>query len=222
MFQIENTATQSVFRDSHAARESLPSGFQAILHDLDFDAGLTSILLKVNSVTRKMNVVSPQTSEVIPMRLRETLRLVQYSLLAKYDCSKPKEPRDQVLITCHLGILLYAGIIQNDFWITPMDSQLKREVKLCLQSENFVASSFTALYLWVAFLAGSLILDPSERSSFLRYIVQAVSELSLTSWDNVREVLVNFAWVGKIQDAAGQALWNEVVRLQHEPCSLVG
>ena len=212
---MKNVNTQIVLDDGHTSTQPLHSGFQALLAALDFDPDLSTILHQIASVTQSLNVVSPPNSSIIPMRLRETLRSVQYTLLAKQDHNELHGPRVHTLKTVHLGLLLYAGILQNDFWISPLSSQLRKQVDLYLQSEEGPLTGFVvALRLWFIFLAGPLVLDSTERTLFLRFIAKAKSELALTSWEDARNVLMGFAWVGKIQDVSGQALWDEAVRFR--------
>jgi hypothetical protein len=72
----------------------------------------------------------------------------------------------------------------------------------------------SALRLWLIFLAGSLVLDPTEKSWFVCSIAQAASQLSLSSWCDVKLLLETFAWAGKGQDKHGRDLWDEAMRMQ--------
>ena len=204
-----------MFKNCDTTTQVLPCGFQSLLAALNFDTDLAVILNQVTIVTQNLNVVSPANSSIILTQLRETLRSVQYTLLAKYGCNRLQRSDNQMLKTVRLGLLLYAGILQNDFWISPLGSQLKRQVELCVQGKDRpVTGLMGALRLWVVFLAGPLVLDSSKRSLFVRFIARAREERALTSWEDGRDVLTTFAWVGKIQDASGQALWEESVRWQ--------
>ena len=53
--------------------------------------------------------------------------------------------------------------------------------------------SMRALRLWLIFLPGSLVLDPTEKFWFVYSIVQAVSQLSLSNWCDAKLLLETFA-----------------------------
>lgn len=161
-----------------------------------------------------MNTVNPPKSEVIPLRLRERIRSIQYYLLSREDYDDTSGSGDQLLKACRLGVWLYLGIIQNDFWVSPVSKRLIWQLKSCLRTESFGTDSTHTLRLWLLFLAGCLVLDPTEKSWFVCSLVQAVSQLSLSSWCDAKLLLETFAWAGKVQDRSGQDLWDEAMRMQ--------
>jgi len=203
----------SVLRGGGETERTLAPGFQAVHDDYGFDSDLFDILSKVHTVTQDINTINPPKSEVIPLRLRERIWSVQYSLLSRenYDISGSGY---QLLKACRLGVLLYVGIIQNDFWVSSVSKQLLWQLKSCLQRESFATDSTRALRLWLIFLAGSLVLDPTEKLWFVCSIVQAVSQLLLSNWYDAKLLLETFAWVGKVQDKSGRDLWDEAMRMQ--------
>ena len=208
MLQAESVKMQDILGYCHAAEYGLSSGFQTIQLSFDCDADLSDILHKVTIVTQNLNIINTPKSEIIPMKLRKALRSIQYDILAGHIWDAPDMPTINVLKTLRLGIAIYAGIIQNDFMISPMSSQFTDELKSCLRSEGPKSNSTHALRLWCIFLAFSLDIDTTETSIFLDLAIQIISDLSLASWAEVKELLVSFAWVGKLQDTAGQATWN--------------
>ncbi|KAK9427244.1 fungal-specific transcription factor domain-containing protein [Lipomyces doorenjongii] len=212
--QMESRRVQpSVLRGCDETERTLAPGFQAVHDDYGFDSDLFDILYKVHTVTQDINTVNPPKSEVIPLRLRERIRSVQYYLLSRenYDFSGSG---DQLLKACRLGVLLYVGIIQNEFMVSPISKQLIWQLKSCLQRESFAADSMRALRLWLIFLTGSLVLDPIEKLWFVCSIVEAVSQLSLPNWCDAKLLLETFAWAGKVQDKSGRDLWDEAMRMQ--------
>jgi len=153
-------------------------------------------------------------SEVIPLRLREQIRSVQYDLLSRENHDDTSGSGDQLLEACRLGVLLYVGIIQNEFWVSSTSKHLIWQLKSCLQRGSFASDSTCALRLWLVFLAGSLVLDPTERLWFVYSIVQTVSQLSLPNWWDAKSLLETFAWTGKVQDKSGRDLWDEAMRTE--------
>ena len=204
----------SVLRGCDETLRSLPPGFQAVHDDYGFDSDLFDILYEVNTVTWTMNTVNPPKSEVIPLKLRQMIRSVQYDLLCKENQDDISGLGDQLPKACRLGVLLFVGTIQNEFWISSMSKQLIGQLKSCLQRGSFATDSMRALRLWLIFLGESLVLDPTEKLWFVCSTVQAVSQLSLSSWCDAKSLLETFAWTGKMQDKSGRELWNEAVRMQ--------
>jgi hypothetical protein len=204
----------SALRGCDETERILAPGFQAIHDEYGFDSGLFDIICKVHTVSKDINTVNPPKSEVIPLRLRERIRSVQYSLLSREDYDDVSRAGDQLLKACRTGVLLYVGIIQNDFWVSSISKQLVWQLKSCLQRESFDTHSMRALHLWLTFLVGSLVLDPAEKLWFVCSIVQAVSLLSLSNWRDAKLVLETFAWAGKVQDKSGRDLWDEAMRMQ--------
>lgn len=193
---------------------TLAPGFAALHDDYGIDSDLLDILRKVNVVTQEMSAINPPKSKAIPLRLRKRIRSVQYSLLSgeDYDMSGSENP---VLKACRLGVLLYVGAIQNEFQVSPISKQFILQLKFCLQKEHFNTNSTRALRLWIIFLTGSLVLDPTEKPWLVRSIIEAVSQLSLPSWDDVKLLLKNFAWAETIQNISSRDLWNEAVKIQN-------
>jgi hypothetical protein len=167
-------------------------------------------------VTRDINTVKPPKSEVIPLRLRERIRSIQYYFLTRDNCDDSSGSGDQILQACRLGVLLYLGIIQSEIWVSPISKQLICQLKTFLQRENLATDSMGALRLWLIFLAGSIVLDPPEKLWFVCSIVQAVSQLSISSWCDAKLLLETFAWAGRLQDKSGQELWDEAMRMQSD------
>jgi hypothetical protein len=202
-----------VLRRGGEAGRTLAPGFQAVHDDYSFDSDLLDILCQVHTMTQDINTVNPPKSEAIPLRLRERIRSIQYYVLSRenYDIS---ESGDQLLKACRLGILLYVGIIQNEFLAWPISNRLIWQLKSCLQRGSFATDSTRALRLWLIFLAGSLVLDPIDRLWFIWSIGEAVSQLFLLNWDDARLFLETFAWAGKVQNRAGRDLWDEAIRIQ--------
>ena len=193
----------SVFQGYDKTERIIGPGFQAVHDEYRFDSDLLDILHIVNTVTRDINTVNLPKSEVIPLRVRKRIRSVQYSLLSRENYDTGGSSEDQILIAWRLGVLLYVGIIQNEFAVSPISNQVIWQLKSCLQQESFAADSTRALRLWLLFLAGSLVLDPTEKSWFVYSVVEAVSQLSLPSWGDARLLLETFAWAGKSPGQVG-------------------
>jgi hypothetical protein len=206
----------NILLDRDETEITLAPGFQAVHDDYGFDSDLLHILYKVHTVTQDMNTVNPPKSEVIPVRLRERTRSMQYCLLSKLNYKDISGSGDQLLKACRLGVLLYVGIIQNDFWMSSMSKQLISQLKSCLQKGDFTIDSTRALRLWLLFLGGSVVLDLTEKLWFVCSIVQAVSQLSPSNWSDAELLLETFAWVGKVQDKSGQELWDAAARMSRD------
>lgn len=212
---LENRKVQPrVLRGCGETERTLAPGIQAVHDDYRFDSNILDILYKVHTVTQDINTVKPPKSEAIPLRLRERIRCVQYYLLSREDYDDTSGLGDQFVKACSLGVLLYVGIIQNGFWVSWVSKQLVRQLKFCLQRVSFAADSMRALRLWLLFLAGSLVLDPSEKVWFVCSIVQTASHLSLSNWWDAKLLLETFAWTGTVQDKSGRDLWDEAMRMQ--------
>lgn len=206
-------AQPNVSRGCDELKRTIGPGFQAVQDDHGFDSDLLDILYEVHAVTLDINAVNPPKSEVIPMRLRERTRSIQYDILYQENNDDIGGYKDQLFKACDLGILIYVGIIQNEFWASPVSTRLISRLKSCLQCESFNTHSKRALRLWLVFLAGTLVLDPSGKAWFLGAVAQAASQLSLSDWCDTKLLLETFAWAGKIQDKSGQDLWDEAMRM---------
>lgn len=238
-WQVNPSVLQA--RDVDTLR-SLSPGFQAVHDDCGFDAHLIDILHRVNAVTRTMNTIHRVISNVIPVQLRQTLRSIQYDLLIlcaenqddEHDSISSSSSRSsegsghdhqQLLLSltraCRLGILLYVGTIQNEFWHPSMSKPLLAQLEsylsqLQLQTGGVAFANnnpLRGISLWLVFLAGSLVRDPSHNPRFVRITSHAVASLSpsLSRWEDAKSLLETFAWVGKLQDQAGRDLWDEAV-----------
>jgi hypothetical protein len=75
------------------------------------------------------------------MRVCEAMRSVQYGILSLSGSG------DWVLGTCYLGVLLYVGIIQNDFWISLMSVHFQLQLKSHLQGMGPINVPMRALHL---------------------------------------------------------------------------
>ena len=193
---------------------TLAPGFQAVYDDYGFDSDLFDILCKVHAVTQGLNTVNPPKSEAIPLGLRERIRSVQYYFLSTEKYDDVSGSGDLLLNSCRLGILVFVGIIQNDFWIPSISRQLICKLKSCLQNEGFETDSKRALRLWLIFLAGSLIPDPTDKVYFVSSIAETASQLSLSNWCEAKLLLGTFAWAGKVQDKSGRDLWDAAMSTQ--------
>lgn len=208
-------AQPNVLRGCDERERTLAPGFKAVHDDHGFDSDLFDILSTVHTVVQDMNTVNPPKSEVIPLELRKRIRSVQYYLLSKENQDEHNDSGDQLPKACRLGVLLYVCVIQNEFWISSTSKQSIGQLKSCLQKASFATDSLRALCLWILFSAGSLVLDPAERSWFVYSVAQAVSQLSLSSWCDAKSLLETFAWTGKAQDKSGRDLWDEAMRLRN-------
>jgi hypothetical protein len=209
------SADSRILRGRSETKRLLAPGFVAVHCEHEFESDLIDILYQVQSVTLEMNTVNPPKSEVIPMIIRQKIRSIQYSLLQRENHNSATSP-EQPSKACRLGILLYVGIIQNEFWASPISNQLISQLKLCLGNEGRDTGSIRALHLWVLFLAGSLVIDPMEKRWFVRSIIEVASQLSLSSWCDALGLLETFAWVKKVQDKSARDLWDETMRMRSE------
>lgn len=201
----------------------LSSGFQALHDKNEFDPGFLEILYSVNAMDRQLNIVNPPKSESVPTNLLQSIRSVQYYLLSRDNYDEVSESGVQLLKACRLGVLMYVGFIQNDFFISPMSSLFVGQLKACLQNlERFGPEYMRPLHLWLLLLAGPLVIDHSERPWFVLSTIQAVSQLSLSSWPDVKALLHTFAWAEKIQDKPGRGFWDEAVGMQSAVRDLLG
>ncbi|KUJ18590.1 uncharacterized protein LY89DRAFT_774430 [Mollisia scopiformis] len=179
---------------------TLPPGFKALHNQNSFSPAFLEILNTLQTITHNLNRPNPPKSELIPLQLRHRIQSIQYSLLHTYRCiSNP------LLKACYLGILLYVGIIQNEFWIPSISDQILGQLKACL---SFVSG---ALRLWLLFLAG---LVGGERVWVVCEVVTMAEEMGMEGWGDVRAVLEGFGWVGYIMDEDGRKLWDDVVRIR--------
>jgi hypothetical protein len=205
---------QSTFGGCNDAEKPIAPGFQAIHDDYGFDSDLYDILHKLHTVNQDMNTMNPLQSEFIPLRLMERIRSIQYYLLSREDFNNISGSGDKLLKACRLGMWLYVGIIQNDFWVASISKELTWQLKSCLEMESSATVSVHALGLWLTFLAGSVVHDPTEKLWFVSSIVQAASQLSLSNWCDVKLILETFAWAGKVQDKSGRDLWDGAMNMQ--------
>jgi len=191
-------------------------GFQEVHKSHAFDSELLNVLQEVQMVNRELNACNPPKSNIAPLRLRKRIRKIQYYILHKANFAHETPPEEVDLTACHLGILLYNGSIQNDFGVSPISKHLIQILmKLLLRFDNSANSSdhSCALRLWLLFLAGPLVHNPSEKSWFVHCVADVVFQLSLASWYETKALLETFAWVGKLQDALGQDLWGQAAEL---------
>ena len=164
-------------------------------------------------MNQEINTVNPPKSEIIPLRLRERIRSIQYCLLSREN-DDISGSGDQLPKACRLGVLLYAVIIQNEFLTSPISKQLIWQLKSCLLGENFTTNSTRVLRLWLLFLASPLVMDPVDKSWFVGATAEVISQLSVLTWHDSKWLLEGFAWAGKVQDKSGQDLWDEATRMQ--------
>ncbi|KAF2488335.1 hypothetical protein BU16DRAFT_623637 [Lophium mytilinum] len=193
----------------------LPPGFRVLHHAYGFDAYFLDILYDVHSVTEHLKTADLVKSDIIPSRLRSQIRSVQYRLLsAQNAATSTSDDIDHLLATCHLSLLLYTGIVQNEFWASPVSAQFVKQLQCCLgRRELFVSEAMRAMRVWLLFLSGAVISEQSERTWIAEGIEKVAEELKLRSWIEVRGVLEEFAWVPKVMDRGGEELWGELVRM---------
>jgi hypothetical protein len=205
---------QSTLGGCDETERPIAPGFQAIHDDYGFDSDLYDILHELHSVNQDMNTMNPLQSEVIPLRLVKRIRSIQYYLLSRENFNDISGSGDKLLKACRLGMWLYVGIIQNDFWVASISKELIWQLKSCLEKESSATDSVHALHLWLTFLAGSVVNDPTEKLWFISSIIQAASQLSLPNWCDVKLILETFAWAGKVQDKSGGDLWDGAMNIQ--------
>jgi hypothetical protein len=194
----------------------LATGFQAVHDEYIFDRGMLNVLCEICTVNQEITTTNPPESEVTPMKLRERLRLTQYYLLSRVN-SNTDATKDKVSQACCLGVLLYVGIIQKEFLVSPLSKHFIWKLKVCLQKENWATEAMCVLRLWILFLAGPLVFDPIERPWFINAVLETISQISLLDWCESKLVLETFAWAGEIQDNDGRDLWDEAMRMQNPP-----
>jgi hypothetical protein len=151
--------------------------------------------------------------EDFPLQLRRRLRSVQYRLLSgagEYD--DITETEGQNVEVYRLGILLYLGILQNEFfWVPSMGRRLVSQLRYHLADRNFVTGPLCVQHVWLLFLTSAISLDPFERLWIVESVATACSQLLLSKWDDVKSLLEKYGWVGRIQDKSGRDMWNEVI-----------
>jgi hypothetical protein len=214
--RLESTILpQCIVGNTDAAKQTIAPGFQALCGHRGFAPAFLDILHKVHTMTEDLNVIKKPKSETVPISVRRRLRSIQYYCLLEESNETTRRGHDQVARACHVGMLIYAGIIQNDFRVATMSRGLVWRLKCGLQTQTFATSALSGLRLWLLFLIGSLDLDASFKVWVVTSIVEVVAQLLLFSWSDTKSLLEKFAWVQAIQDQAGRSLWDEAMRMRN-------
>ncbi|KIW00114.1 uncharacterized protein PV09_08296 [Verruconis gallopava] len=186
--------------------KNLVSGFQDVHEEYEFDAELINVLLQAQRVDEDVNIIRPLPSETFPMHLRERLRCIQYSLLGRMTTRSQSNEMSHCTAVA-IGILIYAGIIQNEFQLSPVSYRLKEQFVSCIKGGSFATNSMRALRLWLLFLADSIVHDAKEKAWLSHSVVEMALKLHLSHWDDVKKLLRSFVWAENQQDKNGRLLW---------------
>jgi hypothetical protein len=70
---------------------------------------------------------------------------------------------------------------------------------------------------WLPVIGGVISFNTAERDWFVGYLVPAVTELGLNSWEDMNQVLERVLWVQTINELKFRRLWEEVQSAREYP-----
>jgi hypothetical protein len=66
------------------------------------------------------------------------------------------------------------------------------------------------LLVWVLVMGGIAAVDTLERIWFVSMLREVVGAVDIGSWEEMRDLLGGFLWLGSANDVDGRVLWEEV------------
>ncbi|KAL1958746.1 hypothetical protein VTO42DRAFT_3865 [Malbranchea cinnamomea] len=70
------------------------------------------------------------------------------------------------------------------------------------------------MLLWVLVLGGMTSRNMPERPWFVSTLYDAINIAGISTWAQLKDIMISIMWMDSVCDVGGQALWEEVVRLR--------
>ena len=217
----------AVSRNNHPLAQ-LGSGFQ-ILQELLPGEATQSLFFTLRNLSNYLLAVNDHVTgspHALFLRdLADQRNFVQYSLLAirpGQTESRESTPEDSPSLSeaCWTAATIYSLIA-----IFPIPRRAAPFSDLALQLRGQLVSTSSqltrgwermgigALVLWMTFmgaLASMANSENPEKTWYISILDRLVHRMQISSWERLKEVLLNFLWFPSTSDADGQQLWNEI------------
>jgi Fungal specific transcription factor domain len=72
------------------------------------------------------------------------------------------------------------------------------------------------LLLWILFMGGIASIGLAQRTWYVEGIGSLAKKMNLVSSEKIKEIMMNFLWLGSTSDGDGLELWNDVLLFNRE------
>ena len=186
---------RKLFTSTNSNIQSLNIGFQRLNQIAPFDEMLISCIQRTVDIIASLETLSKTHSHTEAAKARYWTTALQYTLLsAAYS--------NPILEICRLALLLFSEILVNQS-STPISAYEMLIGKMLAMVETPVSESpidSTAisippsLLLWAFLLAAHSTFEEQTSQRCLGVILDALSELELSTYEDVRFALGEFLW----------------------------
>ncbi|KPI45743.1 uncharacterized protein AB675_720 [Cyphellophora attinorum] len=114
------------------------------------------------------------------------------------------------------AVLHLAAVIYSFLCVFPMDAApfglLQQHIWHLLQCRDLTVewANTPELYIWTLFMAAIASPDPIGRNKAIRLLRPTILSLHITSWEALKEKLMDFLWMPVTNDEDGKSIWNEL------------
>jgi hypothetical protein len=112
---------------------------------------------------------------------------------------------------CHLIGVLYSFLCVWPISDAPFSELLQMIKRVLLQKE--LRSEWTKspeLMVWALFMSGIISIGSPERVMIVAMLERCLRKLSIDTWEDLREILLQHLWLPITNDADGIMLWSEI------------
>lgn len=183
-------------------------GFHVIQNAIKLDTGLAHILYQIQHVTSDLHLFHLHKSKIHPLSLREDITYLQYALLSsKFKQNNTRE--NLIHEVLRLGLIMYLVTLLNE---TPPGMSVCDTLGARLNfllADNLGNSSLNLeLYLWLMFIAASVVGNPVTKRHFIASATETVEELGISGWEDAKVIFECFFWVEKIHEGSFRLIWD--------------
>lgn len=173
----------------------------------ELDAALQTQLTSISSFTSQLNI--PHTkidaydySDAVCIRLH---RLLDYAPLDRCVLQQ-LTPLDRLV---HLSLVAVMTTLMPEYGRNSARYfLLANELQEALRTYATVVPRNDAIMLWALFVGHVTILPGSDLVWLLPLATESRARLGAQSWEEMRQTLCRYAWIGVLYDKAGLELWN--------------
>lgn len=192
-------------------------GSEANLIDFGVDLPTANILHEVQRLSRHytstVDYGTPQEATAVLSHLCSILdQMLQMSRVPSDDSPIPGLSQSCRLAGCLHVFTPMSGYFPNP---TLMLHTLVRDLKASLTLLIRAVGTQSHLLLWLLAVGGITAHSMPERAWFVGHLVVVITDLGITTWEDMRTYLVKLAFHDNFCDISFNALWSEVEKKQH-------
>ena len=166
---------------------------------------IADIAINVACLAERINKTSKQR-KLDGYEFQEAVLLLCYQLVHFCPIDEPSVTNDLDRL-CQLTLIAFITTLLLEYGHNPARYNLLSGNLATTMMQTAISGTNASFMLWCIFVGGITVFHRDDDEWMRPLLSRICQQLELSSWAEVRDVLMSFAWIKSIHDKPGKVLW---------------